>query len=373
MTATRLDSPARADLAERFRSFTTADVTGASPLYRHLAIGVAEDPDLLDLLGHAPPNQRRPVLLFAAVHFLLLQGADHPLADFYPSVAGTPAPGDPRPAFRDFCLGSAQPAVARLLATRATQTNEVGRCAVLYPGLLEAAGGRPVALLEVGASAGLNLLLDRYTYRYRRGRGGNGVTGGAARAALEVAAATRAAPPPLGPPPAVTSRIGVDPDPLDVRDDDDMTWLAACVWPEDVARRRRLEHALRIARVDPPRVRQAGAADGVAAAGADTPADVLLCVLHSAVMSYLDRDEQDAFVSTVEDLGRTRDVAWLSMEGPGWRSFAGEAADPGDRPPAGAHEPYMLLHLTVWRAGCRRERTLARAHPHGRWIAWLDA
>lgn len=367
-----LDGAGRADLAERFRGFSAAAVTGASPLYRQLALGVAEDPELLDLMAHARPAQRRPVLLFAAVHYLLLRGADHELARFYPSLVERPAAGDPRPAFRDFCLGAARATVAKLLASRATQTNEVGRSAVLYPGLLAAADERPVALVEVGASAGLNLLLDRYGYRYRRGGGGRGTTGGAAGSELVVDAATRGAPPPAGPPPPVRSRLGIDPCPLDVRDDDDVTWLAACVWPEDVARRRRLDRAVRIARDDPPHVRRAVAAEGVAAAGAGTAPEELLCVLHSAVMSYLDREQQRSFVGTVEELGRTRDLAWLSMESPGWRSFAGQTAD-GESTPGAPTEPHMLLRLVAWRGGRRRERTLARAHPHGRWIEWLRA
>src|SRR5687767_7873946 len=156
-------------LAERFRRFATVECRGSSPLYERLALAIAEDPELLALAAHAPPGQPAPNLLLAAAHWLLHGERGAAAARFYGSLTETPAPpAGAAPAFRAFCLERAD-VIRDLLATRRVQTNEVGRCAYLYPAfgvIARLAGGRPLGVIEVGASAGLNLLWDRYGYRY---------------------------------------------------------------------------------------------------------------------------------------------------------------------------------------------------------------
>lgn len=137
-------------------------VADVSPLYARLARGIAERPRLLELCEGRRPGQPAPQLLFAAVHSLLLSGYDHPLAAFYPTCADDPTDPrvvDPISAFHSFCL-SHESRVRDLVATRRGQTNEVGRSAVLLPAfehVSRAAGRTPLALVEIGASAGLNL------------------------------------------------------------------------------------------------------------------------------------------------------------------------------------------------------------------------
>jgi hypothetical protein len=135
-----------------------------APLYSRMASGIAEDESLAGLLLRAPAAQRQPVLLFACVHDLLLSGVDggrEELARHYPNLTSSPDEGDPLPALQQFCAHH-DVALTRLLSSRSTQTNEIGRCALLLPafGMLAAEVG-PLPHLDVGASAGLNLLLDR--------------------------------------------------------------------------------------------------------------------------------------------------------------------------------------------------------------------
>src|SRR5207245_11305897 len=112
------------------------------------------DAHLLALVLESPPAAHMPLVLLAAVHYLLLEGLDHPLADVY---AGRTA-ADPAPLFRQLCLDHRH-AAAELLAHRHVQTNEVGRSALIAPALAVVAArlGEPLALVDVGASAGLNL------------------------------------------------------------------------------------------------------------------------------------------------------------------------------------------------------------------------
>jgi len=160
----RLDARAR-----RFRVFGEVECQGSSPLYERLSPAIAEDDDLLALAAHCPEDQPAPNLLFGAVHLLLLQDATAPLARFYTDLSAVPShPSDAYPAFRAFCLSHRQQ-IIDVVTTRLVQTNEVSRCAYLLPafGLIAETARLPLALVEVGASAGLNLLWDRYGYRYR--------------------------------------------------------------------------------------------------------------------------------------------------------------------------------------------------------------
>ena len=156
-------------LSKTFRQFAESECRGSSALYEHLASSIAEDDKLLALAAHSPPGQPVPNLLFAAVHFLLLQGLSDPLSQFYPSLTDKArAPEGAYPAFREFCLRNAT-ALHHLLTTRRVQTNEVQRSTYLFLvfSIIDRfIAGRPLALIEIGASAGLNLLCDKYGYRY---------------------------------------------------------------------------------------------------------------------------------------------------------------------------------------------------------------
>ncbi|HEY7356232.1 MAG TPA: DUF2332 domain-containing protein, partial [Ktedonobacterales bacterium] len=150
-------------LARRFQRFAEQEAEPAfSPLYARLCRGIASDPQVLTLAAAVPPGQPTPNLLLAAVHYLLLQGIGHPLAAFYPSLTSSPDPSDAYPAFQSFCLEYASD-IRALLLSRRVQTNEVARCACLLPAfeLVSRQTARaPLALIEIGASAGLNLLWD---------------------------------------------------------------------------------------------------------------------------------------------------------------------------------------------------------------------
>ena len=165
-------------LAQRFVRFADQECGAYAPLYDRLARGIASDPELLTIAAHARSGQQAPLLLLAAVHSLLLDGTNHALGTFYPSVTHHTAgpPGDPLPAFRAFCRDH-RDALIELVSTGLVETNEPRRCTVLLPAfatVARLASGRPLALIEVGASAGLNLLFDRYGYDYGSGRSARG-------------------------------------------------------------------------------------------------------------------------------------------------------------------------------------------------------
>ncbi len=356
-TGAPLSLPASAtDVAGCARMFEEFARTASSraPLYERMARGLAADTALAGLLLHAPPRQRQPVLFFACVHALLLLGhGDHPLASFYPNLAALPNPGDPLPALRAFCAEHCAELV-ELLAARSTQTNEIGRCALLLPALaLVADEAGPLAHLDVGASAGLNLLLDRYHYRYEPG----GDVGGPSP--VHLTCGTRGGVPVPTALPAISERHGLDRSPVDVLDPDQTRWLEACVWPDQTDRFARLRAALAMAAAAGLDVRTGDAVD-------DTPALVSAAAAHPVVtntwvLNYLSSDERRAYVAALDACARHRDLTWVFLESP--------VLVP-ELPVADPRQTITALVLVRWRGGRRTAEQLATCHPHGYWMHW---
>ncbi len=349
-------------LAGRFARFV--DTTRArAPLYARLSAPISTDPQLLALLHHAPETQQLPVLLFAAVHDLLLDSDQRDgdrLRRHYPNLTDRPDAGDPFPAFRDFCLDHADQ-LAGLLATRHTQTNEVGRCAQFVPalGLLAAEVGS-LAMVDVGTSAGLNLALTHYRYDYAPG----GVVDGSAGSPVTVVlpCATRGEPPiPAGMPPVIRA-VGLDANPIDVGDVDAVRWLEACVWPDQADRFRRLVDAVEVARAAGVDVRAGDAVDRVAMVIEEVAAVAHPVVVTSWALNYLPGPRRLDFVAQLDRLGRTGDLSWIVAESP--------QQTPELPVPATPDEAITVLSVVRWRGGRRSARRLATTHPHGYWLSW---
>ncbi|MUV38829.1 hypothetical protein JNUCC1_02700 [Lentibacillus sp. JNUCC-1] len=155
-------------VAERFNDFAALECEGSSKLYKTLSEQIAEDHDVLKLCLHVRTGQPIPNLLLGAVHYLLLKGADHELKAFYPSIVNEVKRTDnPFPLFKDFCIENAE-SIIRLLENRLVQTNEVRRCTYLFPIFcyIYQQTNKPLSLIEIGTSAGLQLLWDQYAYSY---------------------------------------------------------------------------------------------------------------------------------------------------------------------------------------------------------------
>lgn len=344
-------------LAQRMREFADTSTGTRAPLYSRLASAVADDPEVLRLLQAAPETQQLPVLLFAAVHHLLLGGVGAELAAHYPNLTAAADASDPWPAFRSFALEHADDVTA-LMAVRHTQTNEIGRCATFLPalGLLGDEVG-PLARVDVGASAGLTLLLPRFHYRYEPG----GEVGDASTVTL--VCGTRGAVPVPASMPRIECSIGIDLQPIDVHDDTEVRWLEACVWPDQSDRFRRLVAAIDLARTEPPDVRRGDAVADVATTVREVAAHGHPVITTSWVLNYLTPSGRRAFVDELDRLGDERDLSWVIAESP---RVTPELPIPTTEPP----EDITVLSLVRWRHGARTVRRLATAHPHGYWLHW---
>jgi hypothetical protein len=363
-------APAAADLAELasfYRYLADAEFDGYCDLYAVIARALADDTALLEqVVTLAPAAKVLPVLLFAAVHHLVLAEPDSELGRIYRG-----APGDPWPPFRALVIERLDE-LRELVATRTIQTNEVGRSAVLVP-VLDAVHrrvGRPLALVEIGPSAGLNLLLDRFGYRYDLPDGAVHVAGdrtSPVQLTCEVRGDLR---PPLdAAPPPIATREGIDLRPVDVTDPAACRWLEACVWPLVPDRADRLRAALELARADAPRLHRGQALDLLGATIERVPAGAVPCVLSTWVLAYFSKEDRLEVGRVLDELGATRDLALITGEYPSIAPFIDRPA----REPAGADgQGASLLGLSTWLDGDRSSRPIAWTHAHGRWIDWLD-
>jgi hypothetical protein len=357
------DSRDDAALQRPFAEFSTT-ASPRAPLYAALSQVVADDPVLFRLLRHAPSTQRLPVLLFACVHELLIEHPDDELARWYPNLGDEHRdPTDPglATALRRF-VGAHVDRLAHLLATRTTQTNEVGRCGSLLPALgLLAQDVGLLGLLDVGASGGLNLLLDHYEYRYRSADGTTHRVGGPSAVRIDVAT-TGAVPVPTSMP-AISVRAGIDQRPIDVTDPEEANWLEACVWPDQADRFHRLVAAIDVAREHPPEVITGDAVTSLAAGVERVGTTAHPVVTNSWVLNYLTSQQRVAYLAELEHIGAERDLSWVYAEAPALIPELPNSPDPkgGDR---------TVLTMLRWRNGERTVEHLATVHPHGFWMHW---
>ncbi|MGH3411786.1 MAG: DUF2332 domain-containing protein [Marmoricola sp.] len=276
------------DIADRYRDFA-AHCRQESPCLEEWSLGVAGDPVVHAWLAELPRLKQQPNLVFAAARW---------------HGAAAPAPyAELRRVLLDH-----EDEVKQTIRERATQTNEVRRLATLVP--VMAALTQPLALVEVGASAGLCLFPDRYDYAWPP-LGGLSGSGGPA-----LTATVQGNLPVPGRHPRIAQRIGVDLHPLDVYDDGDVAWLEVLVWPEQQDRRERLRRAVAVARAEPPDLRRGDLLARLPSLVEEAGRWGTPLVFHTAVAAYLDLDERERLHTMMADMVGDGRGHWLSNESP---------------------------------------------------------
>lgn len=269
----------------------------------------------------------------------------HPLARYYGSLCEEPLPaGDACPLFRAFLL-SHQSEALPLLQTRITQTNEVRRCSYLLPAfteVYESAGRRPLALIDVGCSAGLHLLWDRYYYDYGQIQAGDPMAPVTISCELLGSSAPRI---PTEFPPCAFS-LGIDLNPVDLADPVERRWFEALIWPDHAERRTLTEAAIGELLDHPPRTVRGDAVEVLAGQLKKVPPDTTLIVYHCHALCQARQEDIDAFGGILMAFSTHRPVYWLSCEG-------------------------SEVVLRTVRDSQITERKLADKDGHGRWLVWL--
>ena len=318
-----------ARIAQRYARFAAAEAHGECEIYEKLALAVADSEELLTFLAGLPVDRRQPNLFLAAIRH----------------VCGVP---DSSEGLVNI-VRQQHVRIREVMLCRTTQTNEPARCSVLLPVLARLR--QPLALLEVGASAGLCLLPDRYGYDYGTQR----IEPAVARAPVFPCKVTGAVPVPEAVP-RIVWRRGLDLNPIDLRSEDGSAYLETLVWPGQQERAQRLQAAIATARRELPTVVKGDLLSDLEPLAATAPQAATLVVFHSAVLAYVaPRAARDQFAETV----RRIKAVWISNEAPSvFPSFA-EGAPPAPTPGS------FLLALDG--------RPLAWTGPHGQSIDWFGS
>ena len=354
------------EIAAMFHEFAES-VSPRAPFYADIAHVIGDDLEsaVRNLLDYAPQPQQRPVLLLAAIHYLVLQHHNTALSQRYPSVTGTPRRAsldrtELASDLHEFCE-TYHDEIVNLVRTRHTQTNDISRSALLRLALAQQPVIENSTLIDVGCSAGLNLHLDAYHCAYTA-ENGSWTTSAGDTAAPALHCSVRAEAPPdieIG---TFARRIGYDPHPIDV-DTDDAIWLLACVWPDQLDRIARLKEAIAWAKAHPVDLRTADAL--AALTEIEGMHDDHLTIVNSWVLSYLSLDDQHSYRQRLEALGQRRNLTWVYLEQP-------------STTPALQHDELIARdpqrsELTAvtridWHDGVSHTRHLGTMHPHGYWF-----
>ncbi len=342
-----IEQRTRDGLSRRFRHFGAVECRGYSDFYDYLSVSIEEDADLLGLAAQVNQGQPIPNQFLAAAHRLVLANPTEDVARYYPSASGEPMPdADPFPAFRAFCLDR-RDQMLELLRSKRVQTNEVGRCAYLLSafGMIAShSGHQPLALVDVGTSAGLNLLFDRYHYSYS-----NGLKFGPTDSQVQLVAEVKGNvfPDLENGIPTVGSRLGIDLTPVDLSDFETFMWMRALVWPDHSERMARFNGAASIALADPPELVAGDALDLLPGILDTISYESARCVLSCHVLNQLPPEGRDRFHWILSESSQDRPVYSVTAE-------AGK------------------ITVNVHDRGVVTSVAQADADPHGWWVEWHE-
>ncbi|PWW26866.1 hypothetical protein DFO73_10929 [Cytobacillus oceanisediminis] len=334
-------------LSRTFLTFAEKECKGSSLLYEHLSIKISRDDNLLEICSNAREGQPIPNLLFGAVHYLLLKGKDHPLKEYYPSIVSNPKSYKKSfEFFKGFCF-KYRNEIESILKARLVQTNEVRRCAYLYPAFctIYEKAKKPLALIEIGTSAGLQLLWDKYSYSY-----GHSDIYGNKDSKLKITAEIKGENTPIlhSTPPPVSTRFGLDLNTIDLNDEEETLWLKSLIWPEHKERLFMFEEAAsyikegQVSLVD---------GDGISLLTKyvdNIPEDSVICIFHTHVANQMPLEMKKHLLQTVEAIGEKRDVFHIYNN---------------------IQDRY--LHLDYYLDGIESQNTIAEIDGHGRWFKWF--
>lgn len=338
-----------ATLSKQFHTFAKKECKNSSPLYEHLAYQITNDEELLLIAKEATNGQPIPNLLFAAVHYLLLTYKDDDLAYFYPSFTTTPKPlNSVYPFFKKFVLSHVDE-VKKILQERLVQTNEIRRCAYLYPLMTEIYQKHrmPLTFIEIGASAGLQLAMDQYNYFYNQTLLVNNSTTKLVLASENIGDTL---PPSISQPLIVAQRIGIDLNPMNVTEDKDVGWLQALIWPEHHERRKLLNQAIPILQQLDVTLVKGDAIERLTDISRHIDPQTMLVVYHTHVTNQIPVKLRHTLIDRLKD---------ISLERPLYHCY-NNLFD-------------LQLHQDFLHEGkIKSIRTIDQPDGHGRWFKWAN-
>ena len=341
-------------MATNWRDFAENNCKGYSPLYESFTRACADSAEVMDFVRSLPPHAHQPNLLLAAIHERVLLGLEPDLSLFY---SGEKL-GEAGHLFVKAVLESRN-YLEPILATRFTQTNEIGRVAVIAPALASLPICDNLTLIDVGTSAGLTLRLDDCFIDY-----GSYGSLGPQDSKVKVQAEVLAGHPPLRNVP-ISQRIGLDRNVLDPTNASDARWLLACVWP-DTGRLDRTRAALELAASRPSELIEGDALEMLSAVLSSVQGPIV--VTTTWVVAYMNLEYRARLMTALITASEHQDIYWISMEAPGIVDQLPDVAPPSVEGTAAS----VVGLITFAKGEIADTRVLAHAHSHGSWIWWHD-
>ena len=328
------------EAAAKFDYFATVEAVGASALYCELSLEAAKHPALMAVAATADEWQPLPALFLGCAEFLLRRtGRSFSQVDGFETAWSLLLE----------VIRAEEAEFRHLLRSRKVQTNEVRRSVYLYTALCRLQRewpGRPLALIELGTSAGFNLIPDQYGFEFQ-----DGVRFGNLESPLVLRSELRGLHrPPTGPlGSAIVRRVGIDLNPVDLNRPEEVEWLRALIWPEHHDRRQHLDQAIEIRRHAEVEIIAGDAVEALPAILDRLPGDVLPVVFHTHFFNQLPSPARSSLFAIIEERGQQRDLVHLGNIVKPW------------------------VHTWLYQSGSIAELPLCYADHHGRWVEWLDA
>lgn len=341
-------------LADYWRFFAETECKGYSPLYEAITTACANSDDVMEFVSSLPSHAHQPNLLLAAMHERVLLGHEPELSVLYADnqVRGVGV------VFVEAVL-KARDRLQPILSTRFTQTNEIGRVAIIAPALAAISSRDNFTLIDVGTSAGLTLRLDDCFIDYGS-HGSLGPHDSKVRVKSDVLSGN---PPRQSMP--IGRRIGIDRNILNPANEDDARWLLACVWP-DTGRLDRTRAAIELAASRPSELIEGDALETLSEVLSSVHGPVV--VTTTWVVAYMDIEYRARLSTELMAASQQRDIYWISAEAPGVVSDLPELLPPQVEGPL----PSVVGLVTFTKGEIADTRVLAHAHSHGSWIWWYD-
>jgi hypothetical protein len=298
------EAPDLEDARKRYHFALAPEDYERLPFYTALLHELEDDPLALELLASVRVEQRNPMLVLAALHLAALRGHDV-LGPIYDDARHGTLEDPKGAAQRVMEVVHADPGIVRAQLWRSTQTNEPGRSAVIQAVIGDLTRDvHAINLIEVGASAGINLCFDQFPVRpVDDGR------------ALTLVCEDLTPIDRTRPMPEVRTRVGIDPQPLDLENEEDRLWLKACLWPEQRRRHERFDAIVAVHHSWPHVEMLRGTArECMEPAFALCDGDVMTVVMNTWSAFYFTADEREAYFEEISRRCAEGDVAWISME-----------------------------------------------------------
>lgn len=339
-------------LKERFLSFAETECKGNSDLYYRLSFQIANDAELLNISLNTRQGQPIPNIFFAAIHYLLLKNQDNELAKYYPSIRKNLFTEIPFDIFKEFCLTNKNE-INKIISTRIVQTNVITRCSYLMPifSKLIKEESKPTTIIDIGTSAGLTLNFDKYQYWYNDKKiyGQGNVIVKSKILDSEVPTIFDISHPIM--------KIGIDQNLIDPTDEDEIIWLKALVWTDQIERFVAIDEALKLDELKKIKFIQADTVLDFERVILKTDKTQNLIIYATHVLYQFHQNQKDEFYSMLERVGQIRDFYFLSVES--IKSLLEKH-----------RSKETVIELTSYKYKRKTVTFIAETNGHGNWIKW---